>query len=108
MTKTSLEEQFDNAMMNIYHRALSEAKYKAHIYFEMLMRHKGLGTAKKLINSPKVSSGYTALWELGRLDLTVEALIIENPIWHDLFSKEELNICHKRLCDYQYKPVINQ
>jgi hypothetical protein len=29
-----------------------------------------------------VSEGCTALWERGRLDLTVEALIHDNPQWH--------------------------
>jgi len=49
-----------------------------------------------------VSEGYTALWERGRLDLTVEALIHDNPQWHSLFTPEELAICTERLTQYEY------
>jgi hypothetical protein len=50
----------------------------------------GLDTAKYSINSPKESDGYTALYERGRLDLTVEAMVIENKRWHAHFIGEEL------------------
>ncbi|WP_404390383.1 hypothetical protein [Pseudoalteromonas phenolica] len=107
MGNDNLEKKFDDAMMNIYTQALSEVNYKATVFFRMLLEHKGLETAKRLIHSPKVSDGYTSLWELGRLDLTVEALIIDNPVWHALFDEEELAICVKRLKDYKYKGVIS-
>lgn len=56
----------------------------------MLLWDRGIATAKYLINSPKPSTGYTALFQLGRLDLTVEALVIEELRWHSLFTPEEL------------------
>ena len=104
MADTTLNGQFDNAMMNIYTRALSEVNYKASIFLNMLHQHRGLETARRLIHSQTVSDGYTALWELGRLDLTVEALIVENPAWHELFSTEEIAICERRLREYHYAP----
>jgi hypothetical protein len=55
-----------------------------------------------LINSPHVSEGYTALWERKRLDLTVEALVLD-PQWKELFTKDELNKAKQRLLDYRYK-----
>ena len=45
---------------------------------------------------------YTALWERGRLDVTVEAVIHDNPKWHPLFTQEDLAICAKRLREYRY------
>ncbi|EIN6343154.1 hypothetical protein [Vibrio parahaemolyticus] len=107
MDSDNLEVKFDDAMMGIYKRALSEVNYKATVFLRMLLEHKGLETAKRLIHSSKVSDGYTSLWQLGRLDLTVEALIIDNPIWHDLFNEEELAICKKRLKDYRYKRLTS-
>ena len=74
-----LSQQFDGAMFEIYRRAKSEAGYNATIFFRMLSDRGGLDTAKYLINSPKVSDGYTALSLRGRLDLTVEAMIVESP-----------------------------
>ncbi|WP_439597978.1 hypothetical protein [Falsiroseomonas sp.] len=99
----TLEERFDAAMMNIYKRARSEAKYNATIFLGMLLDKRGLRTAKQLINEPNVSDGYTALWERGRLDLTVEAMVIDHPEWHSLFEEEELAKARKRLEQYGYK-----
>lgn len=95
---------FEKAMHGIHTRAKLEANYGASIYLQMLYRLGGLGTAKQLVNSPKVSDGYTRLYELGRLDLTVEALIIDNAQWHSLFTAEELGRARKRLRDYNYRP----
>ncbi|MCL5406610.1 MAG: hypothetical protein M1398_07825 [Deltaproteobacteria bacterium] len=96
------EKFFDSAMLNIYRRAYEEAHYKATYFLQMLNELRGLETARRLIHSPKVSEGYIALWERGRLDLTVEALIHDNPEWHSLFTEEELEIARKRLADYGY------
>lgn len=96
-------EAFDEAMFNIYRRALSKAGYKAARFLDMLHEFRCLETAKKLIHATTVSEGYTALWERGRLDLTADAVIHDNPRWHPLFSAEELKICNDRLKDYEYK-----
>lgn len=98
----SAEKQFDQAMFNIYQVAKSEAGYTANLFLDMLQRKGGLLTAKQLINSPKPSDGYTALYERGRLDLTVEALVVENSKWHTLFTPEEINKAAKRLKEYQF------
>jgi len=99
--KSDLERLFDNAMMKIYHRAWDEAKYKATRFHQMLCEHGGLETAQLLLHSKNVSEGYTALWERKRLDLTVEALIL-NPEWHELFSDIERNIARNRLKEYEF------
>ena len=100
----SVERQFDLAMFEVYRRAKDEAGYNATIFFQMLSDNKGLRTAKTLINAPKESDGYTALYLRGRLDLTVEALVIEDERWHQLFTDEELKRARKRLKAYDYKP----
>lgn len=93
-------------MRGIYKSALYEAGYRATRFLQMLNDHGGLNTAHILINTPNVSEGYTALWERGRLDLTVEALIWDNPKYQKLFTKDELRIVQKRLVDYQYPPAL--
>jgi hypothetical protein len=97
------KEQFDAAMFDVYRRAKDEAGYTATIFLDMLTRKKGQATAKQLINAPQPSDGYTALFERGRLDLTVEAVVLENPKWHSLFTAEELERARKRLTSYGYK-----
>ena len=105
--KTDLQRRFDLEMLNIYRRARFEAKYNATRYMQMLNELGGLETARILINSSTVSEGYTALWERGRLDLTVEALIHDNSEWQPLFTEEELKIIRRRLADYHYKPEMD-
>jgi hypothetical protein len=102
---SDLEHKFTEAMFDIYRRAKAEANYPANIFLQMLTAKGGLLTAKQLINSPKPSEGYTALYERKRLDLTVEAMVVENPNWHPLFSIDELTRAKRRLKDYGYSPA---
>jgi hypothetical protein len=104
-TNDALDTAFDEEMLGIYQRALSEAKYPATRFLHMLHEHRGVRTAKILINADSVSEGYTALWERKRLDLTVEAVIHDNPKWHSLFTADELAKCTKRLTDYRYRDL---
>ena len=99
---TRLEIEFHAAMESIYRRAKDEADYNATLLRGMVAEHGGLEAARILINAHSVSDGYTALWELGRLDLTVEAMVIENPEFHTLFTDDELERCRQRLRDYGY------
>jgi len=102
MTNQRLIEEFDQTMHVIYERALSEASYRATRFLDMLHQRRGLETARILLHASKVSDGYTALWQRGRLDLTVEAVIHDNAKWHPLFTEEELAICRSRLEEYDY------
>lgn len=100
---TTLERQFDTAMMSIYHRAKTEAKYNANVFLGMLNDRGGLATARYLINATSPSEGYTNLWERDRLDLTVEALVLDNCKWHSLFTENELTKARARLTAYHYQ-----
>lgn len=97
-----LEERFDDAMMEIYRRAKSEANYNATRFLQMLLEHRGLKTAQLLLHAGATSEGYSALCLCERLDLTVEAQINDNPQWHPLFTPEELAIAKRRLEDFGY------
>jgi len=99
-----LVKQFDVAMFKIYQAAKTEAGYTASVFFRMLNDRGGLSTAKYLINADQPSDGYTALHLRGRLDLTVEAMLVENKKWWPLFSDSEIERARKRLKDYEYTP----
>lgn len=96
-----LIERFDEAMLEVYRRARSEAGYNASRFLGMLNDMGGLRTARALLHAPAVSDGYTALWERQRLDLTVEAVIL-HPEWHPLFSDHERQIARERLEEYGF------
>jgi hypothetical protein len=61
----------------------------------------GLETAKRLVRSSNASDGYVALWERGRLDLSVEAVVVL-PRWTGLFSDEEVEAARSRLESYGF------
>ncbi|MBG0816932.1 DUF262 domain-containing protein [Planomonospora sp. ID82291] len=92
---------FDQAMRSIYDRARSEANYHATYFLSMLAEHGSLTTARKLLNAPAVSDGFAALWERGRLDLTVEALVVR-PEFAELFTPAEIEIAQHRLGQFGY------
>ncbi|HST52350.1 MAG TPA: hypothetical protein VLJ61_10110 [Pyrinomonadaceae bacterium] len=98
---TELEQRFHSAMLDIYRRAKSEVGYNASRFLSMVSDQGGYEAARTLLHAPKVSDGYTALWERKRLDLTVEALILKSE-WHDLFSNAERDIARRRLIEYGY------
>src|SRR5260370_19868557 len=105
MGDEGLIEVLDEEMFSIYQRALSVANYNAARFLHMLYEHRGLETARILLHATNVSEGYTALWERGRLDLTVEAVIHDNSRLHPLFMQEELRIWSKRITEYSYLPA---
>ena len=98
-----LEKQFLSAMFDISRCAKAETGYSGKIFSQMLDQRGAKSTAKYLINSKRQSDGYTALYLEGRLDLTVEALVVENEKWHPLFEPEEIERARARLAANHYK-----
>ena len=93
-------KQFEQDMLNIYREA-QKVGYRATIFLHMITTKGAMETARYLINADVVSSGYTKLWELGRLDLSVEALVVKT--WQSLFTADEIEKCKNRLAEYRYK-----
>jgi len=98
---TPREQEFHNAMVDIYRRARTECRYNAIRFLQMLTDYGGLGTAKRLLASDEVQYGFTELWEHGRLDLTVEAHVLQ-PEFRDLFTDVELQRAKSRLTAHGY------
>lgn len=66
---------------------ISQYRYRPSYFLQMLDNYGVVGTAIKLVMASKFHEGFTKLWELGRLDLTVEAIILQNP-YNQLFPKK--------------------
>jgi hypothetical protein len=98
-----LERRFAAAMHGIYINAKAIG-YPASDFLHMLNTQGAMITAQSLVMRSSPSSGFTALWERKRLDLTVEALVVEQP-WRALFSPELLAAAQKRLDAYSDKPL---
>ena len=86
---TKLESEFNQAMMDVYRTAKEECGYNATRFLDMLHDHGGIETAHRLLGSTEPQFGFTKLWERGRLDITVECLVL-NPRFQVLFEDHEL------------------
>ena len=68
---------------------------------ERCLANRGRFTAKKLLASGGYSEGLTRLWEDNRLDISMEATILQEP-WNHLFTDQELLIARKKLQSLGY------
>jgi hypothetical protein len=98
----SAATEFGRRMIDAYHRARKEAGYHAGYFRSMLAEHGPVLTARKLLAAPTVSDGFSALWEHERLDLTVEALVIE-PQFAGLFDEKERETARNRLAQFGFQ-----
>ena len=94
----SREFQFHEQMLNVYQNALTKAHYKATIFLRMVTEHGGVEAARRLLATPYLPDGFAELWQRGFLDLTMEALVVQQP-WCTLFTEQELATARKRLAD---------
>jgi hypothetical protein len=96
-----LEEAFHQKLVEVYEEAKTECHYNAVRFHQIVQQDGGLATAKKLLASKQYPEGLTRLWELKRLDLSMEAIVLQEP-WCGLFTSEERAVAKKRLTDLGY------
>ena len=101
MLKTN-KDKFLDAMLLIYCTAKKECHYTPTRFLELIEDHGAVATAKLLVNDSKSSAGFITLWDIKRLDLTVEALIIKEE-WRDLFTPEDLKNAKTKLKQYGFE-----
>ncbi len=82
-------------MLRIYDEA-AKLRYYPTRFLHMVEELGGLRAAQQLLSSDAPASGFERLWELGRTDLTVESLVLQEP-WSRLFSDDELREAERRL-----------
>ena len=97
---TNLECEFHQAMLDTHQQA-TKLGYHAHFFLNMVIDSGGVGAAKRLLSTTDEQAGLTSLWDLGRLDLSVEAHVVKEP-WSSLFTEDERQVARKRLQDYKY------
>jgi hypothetical protein len=88
-------------MEGIYYTA-TKLGYTPTYFLQMVQSMGGYKAAKQLIHAKNPQSGLTKLWELGRLDLSMEAHVIK-PEYITLFTEDERRICAERLESFEYK-----
>ena len=99
--KSALELEFEEACL----ADLAECRklgYNPSYFLQMLEDYGAVETARRLINSDMVPDGFTRLYMLNRLDLTLEAGIVDNPRFRSLFDQRTLANCEARLAKAGY------
>ncbi|ASR03331.1 GmrSD restriction endonuclease domain-containing protein [Gordonia rubripertincta] len=91
--------EFHNTMIEICERSKKEARYNPTQFRAMVAEVGGLNSAKVLLAKPTVSDGFSILWEKGRLDLTVEAKVVEDR-FAPLFTDDEASVAEARLAQF--------
>ena len=99
---TELEIDFKMALLNAVDICIRLYRYRPTYFLRMLDNYGAVGTATQLATAIKFHEGFTKLWELGRLDLTVEAIMLRRP-YRQLFPKEVLDKASDRLKALGYK-----
>lgn len=96
----NLTEAFETALRALANRAWTELHYRPGYFLDMLNERGGAATAHALL-AGRPSDGFAKLWELKRLDLSVEAVALQEP-WRALFSEQELRTAERRLREAGY------
>lgn len=104
MSKSELETELDAEMNDIYRRLKAEADFDAVYFFNLLSTLGGLKTARILFSTDQPTEGLKTIAQRNRLDLTTEALVLENPKFQSLFSASELKNASDRLEQFNYNP----
>ena len=98
MQPEELDKHWHEEMLQIYADA-ETIGYEATGFRGLMASHGPLRAAKMLIVMDEPSDGFTELWTLKRLDISVEARALK-PEFRDLFSTYERKICRERLAAY--------
>jgi hypothetical protein len=95
----------DARLLDAFNEAIDIMKKDLHYnptYFIRMLQEDGpVETSIQLINSPHLSEGYTKLWEYCRLELSVEAICIQEE-FRELFSPTVIKNAEKRLKETNY------
>lgn len=96
-----LEMQFNKDLITKCQVAQTECGFNATRFMQSIERFGGVATAKELIKRGKLSDGYLVLEGKCRLDLTMEAAVVDKK-FTQLFTDDEVNYCFEVLCGSGY------
>jgi hypothetical protein len=101
------EEQFTRDLIDGCRVLAKEHGYNPTYFLQMVRQHGGVEAVRRLLWSPNFQGGLTTLWEIGRLDASVEAAVL-NPTYAPFFTEEEQQIARKRLAALGYTPEVSR
>ncbi|MER9251691.1 hypothetical protein NKI59_07725 [Mesorhizobium sp. M0598] len=99
MMTAQLKKEFHQAMLAADAAARRLPGYTGHVFRRMIDDHGGWQAAKLVLQpmpSGKVQDGFVDLWMCGGIELTAEAIILEQK-WWDLFTANDRKEAYRRL-----------
>lgn len=99
-----MNSQENEEFTKLLRSAVAEAeklKYRPTQFKKMLDAYGGFETVNRVLASGKPSDGFTRLWELGHLELTCEAIIVETK-WRAYFDEDLVARAEKLLSEMRY------
>jgi len=99
MIMSEAERRWNRVMVSIYETAKRELGYNATRFIQMVSEQGGVRAARQLVWSDSPSDGFTFLWEHHRLDLTVEAHLLDEQ-YASLFTDDDRQRALDRLTQY--------
>ena len=103
MTK-ELEDALEREFKKAVDICISHYGYRPSYFLQMLGNLGAVNTAIKLVTAPKFHEGFAKLWELKRLNLSVEAIVLRSP-YNQLFAREVLDTALEKLKALGYEGV---
>ncbi len=91
--------QFDEQMLAVYENGKRLLGYNATRFLQKIRKDGGVAAAKSWLrpkSGSKPTKGFLQLVEYGRLDISLEAIVLQQP-WCELFTDAELDVARKRL-----------
>ncbi|WP_457747228.1 hypothetical protein [Sulfurimonas sp.] len=93
----SIEEQFNQEMLDLYQVVGKATGYWANYYLRFVRKHGGLAYAKKALGKKDdTQDGFKKLIEVGRPDLSVEATVLKGE-YRSLFTYDEIKEAQRRI-----------
>ncbi len=89
------EERLAGLLRGMAERARTEANYSATRFLEMLSNRGAKETVRFLLGTPNPSDGFTNMYLAGRLDLTLEWVVQDEP-WRSFLTPAELRVAQSR------------
>lgn len=96
-----LEQRFEADLLHRCEQAKAAHLCNPDRLCQQIQTYGGVQTAQRLIRRGKVSDTFETLRQHGRLDLTLEALVVDSR-YAELFTDAEVNACFMLLCEYGF------
>ncbi len=99
----TLERKLYGRMMDVIRICQRELHWYPTAATQMIHNLDPVDAARRMVLTAGGTAGFTRCWEAGRLDLSFEAIILEEEV-RPLFGEEVLAVAHARLEQARSRP----